>query len=156
MDLDIFRKEYCPILKAMDQIGDKWSMLIMRECFLGTRRFEDFYDHLGISKSVLSGKLKKMVDQGLLKKTPYQNEGERTRYEYRLTQKSRDFRKVLIGLLSWSNKYLVEEGNETMYILDSNDNPVHLEVVDDELNSVPLRETRMVIKSKSGDRPSFV
>ena len=132
----------------MDEIGDKWSMLIMRECFLGSRRFEEFHEHLGISKSVLSTRLRKMIDQGMLKKVPYQNAGERTRYEYRLTSKSRDFRKVLIGLLNWANEFLVENGEDTMYVVDGENRPVTLEVVDGSLNSIKYRDTRMVIKPK--------
>ena len=149
MDQSLFRREYCPIIKAMDEIGDKWCMLIMRECFLGSKRFEEFHTHLGISKSVLSTKLKKMVEQGLLKKVPYQNLGERTRHEYRLTAKSRDFRKVLIGLLNWGNAYLVEEGEETMYVIDENEMPVTIQVVDGASVEIPYRNTTMVIRPKT-------
>ena len=148
MENDLFNKEYCPIIKAMDQIGDKWCMLILRECFLGSRRFDEFQHHLGISKSVLSAKLQKMVRQDLLKKVPYQNDGERTRHEYRITEKSRDFRKVLIGLLNWGNKYLVEEGEETMYIIDDQERPVTLQVVNGAKEPVLYRNTEMIIRSK--------
>jgi DNA-binding HxlR family transcriptional regulator len=107
----------CPVMKAVFHIGDKWILLILRECFLGFKRFEEFQENLGISRSVLSNKLNKMRQLDLLYKKSYQEEGARKRYEYRLTAKGWDFIKVVIALMEWSNEHLVEKGENTLQII---------------------------------------
>jgi DNA-binding HxlR family transcriptional regulator len=110
-------RELCPVMKAVSMVGDKWILLILRECFLGFKRFEDYQENLGISRSVLSTKLNKMIRLALLYKKPYQEEGERKRMEYRLTAKGWDFIKVVIALMEWGNEHLVEKGEVTLDII---------------------------------------
>jgi len=110
-------RDHCPVMKAVSLVGDKWILLILRECFLGFKRFEDYQENLGISRSVLSTKLNKMVRLNLLYKKPYQEEGERIRFEYRLSAKGWDFIKVVIALMEWGNEHLVEKGAKTLQIV---------------------------------------
>ncbi len=94
----------CPIARAADILGEPWTLLILRNAFAGTTRFEDFRSELGIADNVLSSRLTKLVDRGLLTKLPYRD-GGRTRHEYRLTQTGFDALPVLHALGTWGNTY---------------------------------------------------
>ena len=111
--------ENCPISKSIAEIGNKWVLLLLREAFMGTRRFDEFQEHLGISKSVLSNKLKMMLNKNLLTKVDYKERNNRTRSEYQLTNKGKDLLEVVMSLLNWGNKYLVETNEETIFLVDN-------------------------------------
>ncbi|MEO0983487.1 MAG: helix-turn-helix domain-containing protein [Pseudomonadota bacterium] len=93
----------CNLAKTIDLIGDRWSLLIIRAALYGVRRFEDFHAELGAPRTVLSGRLKKLTDAGVLKKTPYQKPGSRTRYEYVLTKSGAALQPALIALTQWGD-----------------------------------------------------
>ncbi|MEM8892192.1 MAG: helix-turn-helix domain-containing protein [Bacteroidota bacterium] len=142
-DLD---RDLCPIISAISEIGDKWILLILRESFIGARRFDEFQENLQVSKSVLSNKLNKMLELELLQKVSYKNPGERTRHEYRLTRKGKDLGKVIISLLNWGNTYLLEAGKETIVITDTEEfKPVGLELVNSKGDKLKLRETAIKV-----------
>src|SRR3712207_7057658 len=82
----------------------------LREAFLGVRRFADFQRVLGAPRAVLTDRLNTLVEQGVLRRVPYQAEGERQRHEYRLTQKGIDLHPVLVALMRWGDQYLAEDG----------------------------------------------
>jgi DNA-binding HxlR family transcriptional regulator len=82
-------EENCSMARTVSVIGDRWTLLILRDCFLRVRRFEDFQERLGITRPILAGRLKKLVDEFVLVKVPYQQRPPR--YEYRLTQKGRPY-----------------------------------------------------------------
>ena len=96
----------CPIARTTDLIGDWWTPLVMREAFRGARRFGDFVDALEIPKAVLSARLTRLVDEGLLDRVEYQQQP--ARYEYRLTDKGRDFWGVLAAMWRWGSDWLWE------------------------------------------------
>src|SRR5262245_25520794 len=98
--------ENCTLGRAMDVLGEKWTILVLREVFLGIRRFEDLRVRTGIPRQVLTNRLAKLVDQGLLRRQPYQEPGARGREEYRLTEMGFDLAPVLASLLSWGDRYL--------------------------------------------------
>ena len=75
----------CSVAGTLAVVGEKWSLLVLREAFLGVRRFADFQRNLGAPRAVLTDRLGTLVDQGILRRVPYQAEGERQRHEYRLT-----------------------------------------------------------------------
>ncbi len=91
-------------------IGEKWSLLVLREAFMGVRRFADFQRILGAPKAVLTDRLATLVASGILVRVPYQAEGERQRHEYRLTEKGRDLYPTLVALMQWGDRYLAEPG----------------------------------------------
>ena len=93
----------CPIARTLDVIGDWWSLLIVRDAFLGVRRFEQFQASLGIARNVLTDRLNRLVDEGILERVRYSERPER--YEYRLTRKGRDLHLALTGLRQWGDKY---------------------------------------------------
>src|SRR3954462_14060314 len=96
----------CSVAGTLAVVGEKWSLLVLREAFLGVRRFADFQRILGAPKAVLSDRLATLVEQGVLTRVPYQAEGERQRHEYRLTAKGRDLYPTLVALMQWGDTYL--------------------------------------------------
>src|ERR671921_772777 len=100
----------CSVAGTLAVVGEKWSLLILREAFLGVRRFADFQRNLGAPRAVLTDRLATLVDQGILRRTPYQAEGERQRHEYRLTQKGLDLYPTLVALMAWGDRYLAGDG----------------------------------------------
>jgi DNA-binding HxlR family transcriptional regulator len=93
----------CPIAHALDQAGEWWSLLILRDAFQGLSRFGEFRSSLGISENSLTRRLGDLVDNGLLERRPYQERP--TRYAYVLTDAGRDFLPVLVGLAKWGQKH---------------------------------------------------
>src|SRR3954447_16750619 len=96
----------CSVAGTLGVVGEKWSLLVLREAFFGVRRFADFQRALGAPKAVLSDRLATLVGQGVLDRVPYQSEGERQRHEYRLTAKGRDLYPTLVALMQWGDTYL--------------------------------------------------
>ena len=93
--------ERCSIARTTAVIGDRWTLMILRDCFLRVRRFEDFQSRLGISRTVVADRLRQLVEEGVLARVAYQD-GPR-RYEYRLTDKGRDLYPVLMALVRWGD-----------------------------------------------------
>lgn len=94
----------CPIARTTDLLGDWWTPIIMRQAFMGCRRFDEFQDSLGISRSVLATRLDRLVDEGMLVKRQY--EERPPRHEYRLTDKGRAFWDVLAAMWRWGQDWL--------------------------------------------------
>ena len=94
----------CPIARALDVLGDPWSLLILRHALLGGRRYEQFRESLGVADNVLSRRLAAMVEAGLLRKVPYRGE-QRTHFEYALTEAGADALPVLNALVLWGEKH---------------------------------------------------
>lgn len=96
----------CAIERALSVVGERWSLLVLREAFMGVTRFADFQHNLGIATNVLSTRLDKLVAAGVLNKDDYQRPGERARPEYHLTDAGRDFAVVLGALQQWGDTNL--------------------------------------------------
>lgn len=94
----------CPIGRAAEVIGDRWSLLILRHATMGFTRFEEFRGELGIADNILAKRLGKLVEYGLLTKVPYRDE-RRTRHEYRLTKAGADLLPVLHALAAWGQQH---------------------------------------------------
>lgn len=95
----------CTIGAAVGMIGEKWTFLVLREMFSGVRRFADLQRRTHAPRQVLSDRLSRLVAGGLLRKAPYREHGQRTRYEYRLTEKGFDLYPVLVALMQWGDKH---------------------------------------------------
>lgn len=98
-------KGRCPIEQTMKVVGSRNAMLIMREAFYGTSRFEDFVDRVVMSPATASSNLKALSGAGLLQRQPYQEEGERVRQEYVLTEAGHDLMPVILGLFVWGSRH---------------------------------------------------
>lgn len=93
----------CSIAATLDVIGDRWTLLVLRDLFRGVRRFSDLVDDLGIAKNLLSDRLKRLVEDGIVEKILYQERP--ARYEYRLTAKGADLSPALIALMRWGDEW---------------------------------------------------
>ena len=108
----MLRREYdtqnCSVARTLEVIGERWTLLIIRNAFYGIRRFDDHQRWLGIARNVLQARLERLVEEGILSKELYQERPPR--YEYRLTQKGRDLWPVLVTLLQWGDRHMAEAG----------------------------------------------
>jgi len=97
-----FRDVNCSVAQGLELIGEWWTLLIIRDTFMGVRRFDDFQRRLGISRNVLNQRLTRLVDEGILRKVPYQDRP--VRYDYRLTEKGIDLWPVITAIRQWGDK----------------------------------------------------
>jgi len=97
---------HCPIEQTMALVGTKSAMLIMREAYYGTTRFDDFARRVGITKAATSARLAELVEAGLLTKRPYREPGQRARDEYVLTEAGTDFMPVVLAMFEWGRRHL--------------------------------------------------
>lgn len=98
--------QHCSIASALDVVGDRWTILILRDVFRGIRRFDVIRRDLEIPRAVLSDRLRRLVDAGVLVKRPYQDRP--ARYEYRLTAMGRELSPILVSLMQWGDRWLPE------------------------------------------------
>ncbi|BBK33059.1 HxlR family transcriptional regulator [Stella humosa] len=98
----------CPIARGLDRVGEWWSILILRDCFHGLTRFDQFQKSLPIATNMLARRLAGLVEAGLLERRQYSERPPRD--EYVLTDRGRDFRPVLIAMMAWGNRHFAEEG----------------------------------------------
>lgn len=99
----------CSLAKALDHVGARSTMLILREAFYGTTRFDDFAERVGLSGSVTAARLRELVDEGLLARQAYREPGQRTRHEYRLTVKGAELLPALAALMQWGDRWLADD-----------------------------------------------
>ena len=113
-------EKYDPLKRSvghvLDIIGEGWSILIIREAFLGTRRFEEFQAQLGIARNILTARLKKLCANEILDRVPVK-EGAK-RHEYILTEKGKDMMPLLVALTQWGDKWVFGENNEPVILRD--------------------------------------
>jgi DNA-binding HxlR family transcriptional regulator len=110
-----FNKE-CSIARAMDVVGDRWSILLLREAYYGTKRFDEFQYYLGVAPNILSARLKKFVDLGMMTRVPLPEHGGR--FEYALTKKGRDFFPTYLALKKWGDDWLAEPAGPQVVFRD--------------------------------------
>ncbi|MGY1739506.1 MULTISPECIES: winged helix-turn-helix transcriptional regulator [unclassified Blastococcus] len=124
---ELLDRSRCSVAGTLAVVGEKWSLLVLREAFLGVRRFADLQRILGAPRAVLTDRLARLVDEGILRRVPYQDEGERQRHEYRLTRKGVDLYPTLVALMEWGDRYLAEDGDAPMELRHRDCGaPVHL------------------------------
>src|SRR5512132_98048 len=102
-----YEGQNCSIARALEVVGERWTLLIVRDAFLGLRRFDQFHESLGIARNVLTDRLNRLVDEGILERVRYSERPER--FEYRLTPKGRELNVALSGLRQWGDKYLSDK-----------------------------------------------
>ena len=117
-----FDKADCPVARALDAIGDWWSLLIIRDTFDGLRRFGDFQKNLGIAKGMLAARLHKLVELGVLEQVAA-SDGS-AHQEYALTKKGRDLFHVIVSLRQWGEAHLYARGEAHSVLVDQTGQPV--------------------------------
>jgi DNA-binding HxlR family transcriptional regulator len=104
----VLRRDYdgqnCSIAKTLEIVGERWTLLIVRDVFLGLRRFDQLHESLGIARNVLTDRLNRLVEEGILERVPYSERP--VRYEYRLTPKGLELNVALTALRQWGDKHL--------------------------------------------------
>lgn len=114
----------CSIARTLEVIGDRWTLLILRDVFRGVRRFEQLHRDLGIARNLLTDRLGRLVEEGVLVKVPYQDRPPR--YEYRLSPKGADLSPALIALMHWGDRWYAESGPPTVLVHDACGEPLDL------------------------------
>lgn len=103
MKWDEISQQQCSVARSSAVLGDRWAILIVSDLFLGVRRFDDFYQRLGLSRTTLTNRLKLLEEHEVVQRRVYQEQP--LRHEYRLTAKGRDLFPVISALVSWGDKY---------------------------------------------------
>src|SRR5438552_5882067 len=99
---------HCSVAQCLEVVGEWWTLLIVRDAFLGVTRFDEFQRRLGISRNVLNQRLKRLVEAGILRRAPYSEHPPR--YDYNLTDKGRDLWPVLTTMRQWGDRYAAPDG----------------------------------------------
>jgi len=99
-----YDSQVCSVAGSLEVVGERWTLLIVRDAFMGARRFEDFQHRTGMARNVLTARLGRLVEEGIFKRVAYQDHP--LRYEYRLTEKGIDLWPVVISLLQWGDRHI--------------------------------------------------
>ena len=146
-------KSNCPVARAMDSIGDWWTVLIVREALRGQTRFNEFQTSLGLAKNILSTRLKSLVANGILRKVPAPEGGPRS--EYHLTEKGRRLRVVLTALRQWGEDNLFVTDEPMMTAVDSRQRPIgRLQLLDVDGKRLEPADIRIVESRKGRAHPA--
>lgn len=100
-------QETCSMARTLSVIGDRWTLMILRDCFLGIRRFDDFQGRLGVTRGILAERLKQLTAENVLEKVAYQSQPKR--YEYKLTEKGLDLYPVVLSIVHWGDIHMSGE-----------------------------------------------
>lgn len=109
-----YKNQTCSIAGALEVVGERWSLLIVRNVFLGLRRFDQIQSNLGIARNVLQARLQKLIDQDVLERVPYHERPRR--YEYRLTEKGIDLWPVVFALMQWGDRHTPPAGGPAVVV----------------------------------------
>ncbi|WP_296223728.1 winged helix-turn-helix transcriptional regulator [Ralstonia sp. UBA689] len=122
--------EPCSIAAAVSIVGEKWTLLVLREAFSGVTRFDEFLRRTGCSTAILSSRLKVLVAYGILRRVPYQEPGDRVRDAYRLTRAGVDLLPAIVALMQWGDRYLTPDGEGPILLRDrETGTPIHVALV---------------------------
>jgi DNA-binding HxlR family transcriptional regulator len=106
---------HCSIARALSVVGDRWTLLLLREAFLGAKRFEEFHGNTGAARHLVAARLNHLVDHGLLERVQYQDRP--ARFEYTLTAKGRGLYPVIISLLAWGDEWMADEWGPSLVVV---------------------------------------
>src|SRR3954447_9939485 len=105
MERTNYQASNCSIARSLQIVGEKWTLLIIRESFYGATRFEQFHGVLECPRNLLSGRLTRLVEEGILERSEYREPGSRARMEYHLTEKGFELATILLALQQWGDRY---------------------------------------------------
>jgi DNA-binding HxlR family transcriptional regulator len=128
----------CSVARALDEVGEWWSLLIVRECTQGTERFDEFQSQLGIARNILTSRLERLTSLGVLERFPLEDRANTD--GYRLTQKGEELYPVLVALMQWGDRWLSPKGKPLTTVIDDN-------------TGTPIEQ--IVVRSKNGKPLSF-
>jgi DNA-binding HxlR family transcriptional regulator len=99
-----YESQICSVARTLEIVGERWTLLIVRDALLGLRRFEDFQEDLGVARNILADRLRRLVEHGILERVRYQERPER--FEYQLTERGRELMMVVFALMHWGDRHL--------------------------------------------------
>jgi DNA-binding HxlR family transcriptional regulator len=141
----VLKRDYegqnCSIASALEILGERWTLLIIRDVFLGLHRFDQVQESLGIARNVLTHRLNRLVDEAILERVRYSDQGER--YEYWLTRKGQDLLLPLTALRQWGDRYLSEKP-PTLLRRKTDHKPVVAALVPTGTDGVSVEETELI------------
>jgi DNA-binding HxlR family transcriptional regulator len=136
----------CPVVQSLERVGERWSMLVLRELFRGAQRFDELQTGLGIAPNILSARLARLVDEGFVEKRMYQERPPR--YSYHLTERGNDFIPVLFALLQFGNKHFAPQG-PAVAVVDRETTQIAEPIVVDRKTGVQMTSDRFTIAATS-------
>ncbi|HEX4361786.1 MAG TPA: helix-turn-helix domain-containing protein [Pseudonocardia sp.] len=146
----------CSIARSLEVLGERWSLLIVREAFSGVTRFADFRAALGVAPDVLTERLRTLVEAGVLERRPYREPGSRPRHDYHLTPAGRDLRLVLAALQQWGDEHCPSPGGPTVVRRTGDGGrAVRVAFVDDADEVVPPERVRFERTAAYVGRPAI-
>lgn len=135
----------CSVARSLAVLGERWTILILREALLGTTRFADFQSRLGIGADMLTDRLSTLVDYGVMTKESYREPGQRARPEYLLTPAGRELHVLVAALQQWGDRHLPRPQGPTVKLSARRTNrPVHVAFIDDLGYEVPTDDVAAV------------
>jgi DNA-binding HxlR family transcriptional regulator len=148
-----YEGQVCSVARALELVGERWTLLIIRDAFLGLRRFEEFQQSLGIARNVLATRLDRLVEEGIFVRVPYSERPPR--FEYRLTPKGRDLNVALTALRQWGDEHLSERPPVELR-RRSDGTPVIAALVPESCpEALAAREVELVASPSAGKRPGL-
>jgi DNA-binding HxlR family transcriptional regulator len=149
-DRSDWNMDRCSMAKTLSVVGTRSALLIMREAFYGTRRFDDFVERLGIGRNILTERLRRLTEEAILNKVQYQERP--ARYEYRLTDKGRALFGVIAALHRWGNDWLASDDGAPVEMVDRRTGNVVNPIVVDEATGEPLDPRQLTMRRGPGFR----
>jgi len=140
----------CGVFYAADLIGDKWTLLILREAFYGVVRFDDIRSDLGIPRAVLTARLKRLVESSIMNREPYREGSNRTRYSYSLTEQGAALAPVVIALMQWGDEYLREDEPSVSLVHREKGNKLKVAIVSEKSKSLSINDIAIKINNTEG------
>jgi DNA-binding HxlR family transcriptional regulator len=138
-----YDNQVCSIARTLEVLGERWTLLIVRDAILGVHRFDDFQRSLGVARNVLTDRLGRLVDAGILEREPYQEHP--VRHEYRLSPMGRELGLPVIGLMQWGDRHLAGPAGPPRLARHSDcGDPIRLAPVCDSCGAVPPGEVDLV------------
>lgn len=115
---DALRNEHCAIARSLSVLGERWMFVVLRQAFMGARRFEDYQQGTGIARNILTDRLNGLCEEGILERRPYAEHPGRTLYQYRLSEKGLELYPILLTLMKWGNQYGGFENGPPVRLID--------------------------------------
>ena len=144
---------HCGVAACARIMGDKWSILILRDIFQGISRFDHLQRHTGASSAMVADRLKRLTDDGVLEKSEYRDPGKRPRMQYRLTARGRDLRWVIMAMAQFGYDHVVAPENRLVSLQDrESGRPLHLAMVDDTGRVIPDQDIRGMVNNDVATR----
>lgn len=114
-----YSADNCSLMRTLEIVGERWTLLVLREALLGLRRFDDLQRALGCARNVLASRLTKLVERGILERAPYREPGSRAREEYRLTETGAELTTAVVALMRWGDRHVADRAGAPLALAPS-------------------------------------